>query len=47
MESQYDLPLDEIYSGKTLFAIFQMKRQGLLGQGNILFVHTGGYSFTH
>jgi len=47
MESQYDLPLDEIYSGKTLFAISQMKRQGLLGHGNILFVHTGGYSFMH
>lgn len=47
MESQYDLLLDEIYSGKTLFAIFQMKRQGLLDQGNILFVHTGGYSFMH
>ncbi|HET6990477.1 MAG TPA: pyridoxal-phosphate dependent enzyme [Bacteroidia bacterium] len=46
MKTRYELPLDEIYSGKTLFAIRQMKKNDFLRGKNHLFVHTGGYAFT-
>jgi 1-aminocyclopropane-1-carboxylate deaminase len=46
MEKKYELPLDEIYSGKTLYAISEMKKTNLLCGENPLFIHTGGYAFS-
>jgi 1-aminocyclopropane-1-carboxylate deaminase len=46
MKNKYDLPLDEIYSAKTLYAISQMKKTNLLRGENPLFIHTGGYAFS-
>ena len=43
---QVKLPLDHVYSGKTLFAIHKMAMNGLLNDRNVLFVHTGGYAFS-
>lgn len=45
MKRKYSLPLDAIYSAKTLFAIREMKK-GTAGSKQFLFVNTGGYAFT-
>lgn len=43
MQEKYNLPLDPVYSGKSLLALGQMKKE--FGK-NILFIHTGGYAFS-
>jgi 1-aminocyclopropane-1-carboxylate deaminase len=45
MKNKYSLPLDPIYSGKTLFGIREMKKEDSLRGKNLLFIHTGGYAF--
>jgi 1-aminocyclopropane-1-carboxylate deaminase len=40
---QTNLPLDPIYTGKSMYALVQEWKRGGLGNGNkILFIHTGG-----
>ncbi len=46
MFTQCQLPLDHIYSGKTLFAIHKMAVNGVFLNRKVLFIHTGGYAFT-
>lgn len=45
MKQLADLPLDHVYSGKTLFAVHQMLKAGQFPGKKLLFVHTGGYAF--
>jgi 1-aminocyclopropane-1-carboxylate deaminase len=45
-KTKYDLPLDLIYSGKTLFAIDEMKKGNAFREKHLLFIHTGGYAFS-
>ncbi len=47
MKTQYDLPLDHVYSGKALFALHRMANSGSFRGKNVLFVHTGGYAFVN
>ncbi len=46
MKSKFDLPLDHVYSGKTLFAISQIKKRDAFRGKHLLFVHTAGYAFS-
>lgn len=46
MKNELDLPLDHVYSGKTLFAVHNMAKSGGFSGANLLFIHTGGYAFT-
>ena len=40
---QYKIPLDPVYTGKMLFAIFDMIKKNKWKYGkNILVIHTGG-----
>ena len=43
MENEMKLRLDHVYSGKTLYAIHNMTKEGLFKDRNVLFIHTGGY----
>lgn len=45
MKNEMDLPLDFVYSGKTLFAIHNLARAGYFEGRKVLFIHTGGYGF--
>ncbi|HTF05830.1 MAG TPA: pyridoxal-phosphate dependent enzyme [Bacteroidia bacterium] len=45
MQQRFDLPLDHVYSGKSLFALHKMAAAGSFRGRNVLFVHTGGYAF--
>lgn len=40
------IPLDRIYSGKVMFALYNMVKAGQLQNQNVVFVHTGGYAFS-
>jgi 1-aminocyclopropane-1-carboxylate deaminase len=43
MENHHDLPLDPVYTGKALYALFQEVAKGNFDNGSaILFLHTGG-----
>jgi 1-aminocyclopropane-1-carboxylate deaminase len=43
MKDQHNLPLDTVYTGKLLWAIFDMVEKGWFGRGStILALHTGG-----
>jgi 1-aminocyclopropane-1-carboxylate deaminase len=43
MESEYNLPLEQVYTGKTLFGLLDMAEKGLVpSHKNICFIHTGG-----
>lgn len=46
MKNELCLPLDHVYSGKTLFGIHNITKNGGFPGKNLLFVHTGGYAFT-
>ena len=42
-EQQYAIPLEQVYTGKMLYGIFQMIARGELDAGqNILVIHSGG-----
>ena len=45
MKCELDLPLDHVYTGKTLMAIRDLSQRGELAEKSVLFVHTGGYAF--
>lgn len=45
MKSELNLPLDYVYSGKALFAVYRMAHAGVFNGKKLLFVHTGGYAF--
>ncbi len=46
MKNGCSLPLDHVYSGKTLFAICEMEKGNEFRGKHFLFVHTGGYAFS-
>jgi 1-aminocyclopropane-1-carboxylate deaminase len=46
MKQRFGLPLDHVYSGKSLFALHKMAVAGSFRDRNVLFVHTGGYGFS-
>ena len=42
-KAQYGLPLDPVYTGKMMFGVFDLMRQGYFPKGaKILAIHTGG-----
>lgn len=45
MKNEMQLPLDHVYSGKTLFALHNITKAGFFHGKNVLFIHTGGYAF--
>lgn len=45
MQEQFALPLDHVYSGKTLYALHKMATAGSFRNQRMLFIHTGGYAF--
>jgi len=45
MKSNHAIPLDKIYSGKTLFALHKMKTGITFNGKRFLFIHSGGYAF--
>jgi 1-aminocyclopropane-1-carboxylate deaminase len=43
IETTYNLPLDQVYTGKALYGLLKKIEQGEIKQGsNVLFIHTGG-----
>jgi len=43
METQYHLPLEQVYTGKTLFGLLDMVENGLVPlDRRVCFIHTGG-----
>lgn len=43
METDYALPLDQVYTGKALYGLLKKIAQGEIAPGsNVLFIHTGG-----
>lgn len=43
VESEYDLPLEQVYTSKTLFGLLDLAEKGLIPNGKrICFIHTGG-----
>lgn len=45
MKTEFDLPLDPIYSGKAFYAMTEMMKGESFKDKEVLFVHTGGYAF--
>ena len=45
IKNKFSLPLDHVYSGKTLFGIGEMQKENEFRGKHFLFVHTGGYAF--
>ena len=42
-EFQHDLPLEQVYTGKAMYAIYDMIELGAIKRGqSVLFIHTGG-----
>ena len=42
-EQQYDIPLEQVYTGKMLYGIFNLIEQGLIQpQQRLLIIHSGG-----
>lgn len=42
-EQDYQIPLDQVYTGKLMYAVFELIRQGYFkAKGKILCIHTGG-----
>jgi 1-aminocyclopropane-1-carboxylate deaminase len=39
---EYGIPLDPIYTGKTMYALFDQIKKGKIQNSKILFIHTGG-----
>lgn len=42
----YGIPLDQVYTGKTMFALFSEMEKGNLDNQTIVFIHTGGIQGT-
>ena len=43
MQARFDLPLDPVYTGKALYAVYDLLRQGYFSRGQrIVFIHSGG-----
>lgn len=43
MQARFGLPLDPVYTGKALFAVYDLLRQGYFSRGQrIVFLHSGG-----
>ncbi len=40
--AQFNIPLDPVYTGKAMYALFQSVHQGKLDNARVLFIHTGG-----
>ncbi len=47
MRDRFGLPLEPVYTGKTLYAIYDLMRQGYFKRGQrIVFIHSGGLQGT-
>lgn len=44
-KNKFGLPLDEVYSGKALFAVSELIKRNDFSEKKVLFIHTGGYAF--
>ena len=43
---KYKIPLDQVYTGKVMYALFSEMEKGNLDNQTIVFIHTGGIQGT-
>lgn len=46
IENEYKIPLDQVYTAKCMYALFDQIKKGLLDNKKVVFIHTGGVQGT-